>query len=132
MRKKMRVGKATDGLMGGRSKKLRYYAEIDNVDGNVAVSKIMTHDESNPKHRMRLKYGFRKRIKNFGTNSILDRSLYVEKQDKSPIKEKELDFDNEPFEFEENQSRKLRRFVFSSKTNRDRYKCYKNKHKKKK
>ena len=39
MRMKMRVGKATDGLIGGRSKKPRYYAEIDNINGNVAVSK---------------------------------------------------------------------------------------------
>lgn len=32
MRKKMRVGKATDGLMGGRSKKPRHYAEVDEID----------------------------------------------------------------------------------------------------
>ncbi len=132
MRKKIRVGKATDGLVGGRLKKPRYYAEIDNIGGNVAVSKIMSHYEDNPKHVERMEKGLRTKIRNFGDKSVLDRSLYVEKVDKSPIKESELDFINKPFEFDENQSRKLRRFVFSSKVNRDRYFNYINKYKKRK
>lgn len=132
MRNRIRVGKATDGLMGGRSRKNRYYAEIDNIDGNSAVAKIMSHDIHNPKHVERMSKGLRTRVRNFGANSVLDRSLYVEKVNKDPIKETELDFDTRPFEFNEEQSRKLRRFIFSSKTNRERYWNYFKRHKKKK
>ena len=125
MKKKMRVGKATDGLMGGKSKKPRHYIEIDDENGEVVVSKIMTHDQANPKHVNRLNNNFRKRIKNFSRNSIVDKTLYIEKEDKIPIKEKELNF-----EFNEEQSRSIRRFIFSSEVNRKRYYKWKKRQKK--
>ena len=62
MKKKMRVGKSTDGLMGGKSKKPRHYIEIDDENGEVVVSKIMTHDQANPKHVNRLNNNFRKSL----------------------------------------------------------------------
>lgn len=130
MKKKMRVGKATDGLMGGKSKKPRHYIEIDDENGEVVVSKIMTHDQANPKHVNRLNNNFRKRIKNFSRNSVVDKTLYIEKEDKTPIKQKEINFEESNFEFNEEQSRSIRRFIFSSEVNRKRYYKWKKRHKK--
>lgn len=121
MRKKIRVGKATDGLMGGYSNKPRYYAEIDDEDGESVVAKITTHDERNPKHKQKMEYGFRKYVKSFDPHSVIDKSLYVEKVDKSPIKTKSLDFSKRKFEFGEKESTSIRRFIFQSPTNRRRY-----------
>ncbi len=131
MRKRMRVGRATDGLMGGRSRKPRYYAEIDDEDGDSVVAKIMTHDEKNPKHAEKMRKGLRKPIRNFSSNSVIDRSLYVEKDDKRPIRTNELDFEKNKFSFNEEQSRSIRRFIFSGAENRQRYCGWKMKKKKK-
>ena len=40
MRKKIRVGRATDGLMGGRTRKPRNYVEIDDLNGESVVTKV--------------------------------------------------------------------------------------------
>lgn len=132
MRKKIRVGKATDGLMGGNSKKPRHYLEIDDSDGESIVAKVMTNDNNNLKHINKINHGMRKPIKNFSKNSVVDKTLYVEKVNKKPIRTSELNFEKSNFEFDEQQSRKIRRFIFSSEKNRQRYFYWKTRHKKKK
>ena len=74
----------------------------------------------------------RKPIKNFSKNSVVDKTLYVEKVNKKPIRTSELNFEKSNFEFDELQSRKIRRFIFSSDKNRQRYFYWKTRHKKKK
>lgn len=131
MRRKVRVGKSTDGLLGAKNlRKPRHYAEIDNIDGKSVVSKIYTHDENNPKHKERMNKGLRKPIKSFGSKSVIDKSLYIEKEDKSPIYENELDFEKSNYEFDEEESKMIRRFIFSSKKNRERYERFVKKYKK--
>ena len=132
MRKKIRVGKATDGLMGGKSKKPRHYLEIDDSDGESIVAKVMTHDVRNEMHVKKLNHNMRKPIRNFSKNSVVDKTLYVEKVNKKPIRTSELNFEKSNFEFDELQSRKIRRFIFSSDKNRQRYFYWKTRHKKKK
>ena len=117
--------------MGGRTRKPRNYVEIDDLNGESVVAKIMTHDENNAKHIEKMKHGFRKRIPSYHPTSIVDRSLYVEKQDKRPIRTNELNFDN-GFEFSEKESRNIRLFIFSTPTNRKRYLDWRLKDKKKK
>lgn len=131
MRKKIRVGRATDGLMGGRTRKPRNYVEIDDLDGESVVAKIMTHDDRNSKHVEKMNNGFRKRVPSYHSTSIVDRSLYVEKADKKPIRTKELDFEN-GFEFSDKESQNIRLFIFSTPTNRKRYINWRLRHKKKK
>ena len=130
----MKVGKATDGLLGARNlHKPRYYAVIDEEEDNsIIVAKIYGFDSNNPSDVRRLNLKLRKLLTRFklGRNkekvSSLDRSLYIEKANKQKIFSHELDYENaENFRFREKESRNLRRFVFSSKTNRNRYFKYK-------
>ena len=51
---------------------------------------------------------------------------------KKTIRTSELNFEKSNFEFDEQQSRKIRRFIFSSEKNRQRYVYWKTRHKKKK
>ena len=78
MKNKIRIGKSTDGLLGAKKlRKPRHYAEIDNIDGKIVVSKIYTHDINNKKHIEKMNKGLRKHIKSFAEKSVLDKSLYV-------------------------------------------------------
>ena len=87
----------------------------------------MTHDNNNLKHINKINHGMRKPIKIFSKNSVVDKTLYVKKVNKKPIRTSELNF-----EFDEQQSRKIRRFIFSSEKNREKYVYWKTRHKKKK
>ena len=69
----------------------------------------MTHDNNNLKHINKINHGMRK-----------------------PIRTSELNFEKSNFEFDELQSRKIRRFIFLSEKNRQRYVYWKSRHKKKK
>ena len=92
----------------------------------------MTHDVRNKMHAKKLNHNMRKPIKNFSKNSVVDKTLYVEKVNKKPIRTSELNFKKNNFEFDELQSRKIRRFIFLSEKNRQRYVYWKTRHKKKK
>ncbi len=119
--KNIKVGKGKDNITGCGIKKPRNYAVIDEVDGRIAISKIQTHDQNNPKHVEKAKKGLRKPIKRFGAKSVLDKTLYIKKINGDPIKTIELDYDKANFEFNESESKSLRKFIFSSKENRDLY-----------
>ncbi len=89
----------------------------------------MTYDVRNPKHAERIKK-LRKPIRNCSSDSAVDHLLYVEKDDKSPIQTSEFDFEKK-FTFDDQQSRYIKKFIFSSDKNRKRYYNRKIKSKKK-
>ena len=130
MKKRIRVGKSTDGLVGkNKNNKPRNYAVIDeDENGSIVVSKITSHDKDNPSNVRKEKFGLRKAVKSFGENSYIDVTLYIETRNKEPIKERDLDYDIiNNFEFNISESRTIRRFIFKKIRNRERYKKFKNK-----
>ncbi len=119
---RVRVGKSTDGLVGNAdNKKPRHYAVIDGRHSEIAISKIQTHDTNKTKHVQRMQKKLRTPVKRFGENSVLDKTLYTSKKDGSPIKHSDLDYEKSNFEFTNNESLLLRKFVFENEKNRQRY-----------
>ena len=130
MDSRIKVGKSTDGLVGKNpNKKPRYYAVIDEDENeNIVISKITTHDPNNPNHVRKEKFGLRKPVKRFSSDSYIDATLYIETREKKPIKKNYLNYKaTNNFVFNKSESKTIRRFVFSKEKNRDRYKKFKKK-----
>lgn len=116
----LKIGKATDGLVGNpKFKKPRYYVEIWSDGTYIAVVKVYTTDPRKAKDAEKLEKKLRKMIRNFSLTSAVDKRIYTKKQTGEYIKQSDLDYESaNNFTFDKSQSESIYNFVIEDPNNK--------------
>ena len=116
----LKIGKATDGLVGNpKLKKPRYYVEIWSDGTYIAVVKVYTTDPTKVKDAEKLEKKLRKMIRNFNPTSAVDKRLYTKKVSGDFIKITDLDYESaNNFQFDNSQSESLYNFIIEDPNNK--------------
>lgn len=117
---KMKIGKATDGLVSNpKNRKPRFYVVVWTNGKYVAVVKVYTTDPTNKKNAEKLENKLRKMIRNFGGTSAIDKKLYTTKKSGELIKHSELNYElAKHFTFDKDQSESIYKFVIEEPANK--------------
>ena len=117
----MKIGKATDGLVGNeKNRKPRYYVVVCTDGEYVAIAKVYSTNPNDKKQAEKIEKKLCKMINNFSSNSAVDKRLYTTKKNGALIKHSDLDYETRKFMFDESQSGSIYKFILDDPNNKKR------------